>query len=543
MKDTPLFKILVAAPFCRWKDSSFLQQMPVIIRGRQELDEALDALSPSIFLRLPSHLPQGAAGREVEAVFRRLKDFRPSSLIENCPVLKELAEARKFLAESAHKGLNGSEIRRMFSQRWPDLSISWPSRQTGGHRKGAGSSGDISGAVSAILDQVALPESQDTGGGLSSGDSLLEVSEPMAQVERALTAVLQEIFRDPGFRRLEEAWRGLAFLLDGWKGCQEAEFYLVPSDIDGLDEALDHIAAFCLKSMPHMILYALDFDASAAHTALLQRMAALSETVIAPAIGGVSPRFFHIDSWDQLDGLSYLPNYLEAQHYGKFKALKSDTSARWFGLCCNRLLLRIPYGELNPARPVAFSEGLPLWGSPVWAAGALLGRSVELSGWPANFADWGRVYIEDCPVLEDEKGRVRPVEELIRHERLEQLLKCGLMTVMGGANQDVVFMAGETSLSGDSLAYAIMIGQVSHFLMDFKDDAASRGIRGREAGRKLLSSLVEWWERHGTPAPDEIDVEASDLPEGGGVHIRLKLRPQRSVIISRPDIVLELDLT
>ncbi len=547
MSESPLFRFLVAAPFCL-KGLEHSESAPLILNGPADLDEALSGLAPGIYFRLSDALPGGLAGREVDIRFNALRDFKPAGLMEACPLLADLVSARKLLAEAGHQGLRPGDIKRQIRQRWPWIELSWPDEGEGdmSGAAGTGSKGqaDVSSLVSSILDQVAIPDEGPGEASKAEGRDRPAALPPQTdQLDGLIRSVMSEIFSNSAFRQLEESWRGLFFLLKAWDFCEEVEFQLFCLDRQECDRSLDLLIEKSLGYLPQFIVFDLQLGASPLHFSLLERMAGLCEMVLAPGFTGISPAFFHLDSWHDLDNLSYIPNYLDSQQYAKWKALRSSPASRWLGACCNRFILRLPYGALNPARPIPFSEPEPLWGNPVWAVGALLGRSVELSGWPANFGDWGRVYLEDVAVMDDGSGRMLAVESLFRHERLEQLMKAGLMALSSPVNQDVLFVAGERAISGDSLAYSLMIGLVSHFLMEFKQRYRAEEIGGRqELSRLLLTDLVKWWEQHGTPAPDDVSVDVKE-GEGKGFHVKLVIRPQASVIMSRPDIILEFDLS
>jgi type VI secretion system ImpC/EvpB family protein len=112
----------------------------------------------------------------------------------------------------------------------------------------------------------------------------------------------------------------------------------------------------------------------------------------APMLAGVHPSFFDLESFSDLERPLDLSRTFEQLEYLKWRALRQTEDARFVGLTAPRVLMRLPYvDDGSRADEFRFKEDVEdpsrrqyLWGTAVYAFGAVLIRSFAESGWFAS---------------------------------------------------------------------------------------------------------------------------------------------------------------
>lgn len=346
------FKVLALGPF-RLQEEELWRHEPIRVE-KTNLDEVMGGLELSLEIPLPKNLsPSGG----LTIPLKRLKDFHPDRLIENNPFLKNILDTRRFIEEGKTKGLSEEEVYRHLKE-WPDLPIEIKLEPRKPEKISSTSPMD------EILKMVSIREE----GSLASH----EAQSLIAQIDSILQKILKRIFLDQNFRHLESTWRGLQFFAKQGGSGGEIKMDIVPVSFQTLEETVSHLMVALVEDLPSIVILDLPFDNSPRSLELLEKIAELSETLLVPTLCWITPKFFYLDTWQELRKLSFLPHYLEEPNFAKWRHLKETPPARWLAITCNRFLGRYPYGPDNQSGLIRFEESEDLWISPVWAVGVLL---------------------------------------------------------------------------------------------------------------------------------------------------------------------------
>jgi predicted component of type VI protein secretion system len=295
-------------------------------------------------------------------------------------------------------------------------------------------------------------------------------SQPFAtQINLLLDQILRQVFSDPDYRNLESTHQGLQFLMKQAKDDREILFEIVPVSIDSLEETLDRLTVSLIDNLPSLVILDLPFDSSPRSMELLEKVALFSETLLVPTLCWVSPKFLYLDQWEEMKRLPFLPHYIDEPAFAKWRRLRELSSSKWIALLCNRFLIRYPYGPENRPRLVQFDEPNYLWISPVWAAGGLLLQSILRTGWPTRFTDWQNIRLTDLAIHLIEGVRGIPTETSFSDERIDQLVRVGIVPLVSALNKDFAFIPRETTAGGSSLSYQLFLSRVTQFLFWCKD--------------------------------------------------------------------------
>lgn len=246
-------------------------------------------------------------------------------------------------------------------------------------------------------------------------------AELCAGIARLVSAQVDAVLHHPAFQRLEAGWRGLDWLAgeiarsareaEEEAGDTPAQVVLRVIDVTWAELCADVLDAVDLeRSVMFERVYVDEFDIpggrpygvllcdhALAHQAATGRptedMAALSAlsqvaaAAFSPFIASVSPRFLQVAGFRDLP--PDIRPLLGGAGHAAWEALRDQPDARFVALLLPRVLMRLPWA-LDGVRADGFryeedvsaEDGSGwLWGSPVYALGAVLARAFHHHGW------------------------------------------------------------------------------------------------------------------------------------------------------------------
>jgi len=360
----------------------------------------------------------------------------------------------------------------------------------------------------------------------------------LSQIDSILRQVMGEIFSQARVRELESVWTGLRFLLGSGGANGEVKLEIVPVLHETLKETLSNLMTKIALDPPDLLIFDLPFDSKPFSLELLEKIAQFSETLLAPAICWIDHNFFHLDSWEELKRLPYLPHYLEEPAFAKWRRLKEITPGRWMAVTCNRFLLRYPYGSDNRPRLVDFEENQQLWVSPVWAVGCLVGQSVVKTGWPTRFTNWQRVRIEGLALHQVAANKLVPTETSFSEDRIEQFIRGGIIPLVSSYNQDLAFTPYETTVAGTPLSYQLLVTRISRLLFWCKDNF-EQDMEPADLEKNLHRAFSLFWENTGHPAPENLEISAEKPDPDKPAMVRLTFEPSRQILSPKEAVELK----
>jgi hypothetical protein len=513
------FKILALAPFLGpghpvW-DKAPLDVDP------NDPDGVIAEFGPTCTVTLP---PVLYPDEHIELKFTRLKDFHPDNMVRNNAVLQNLSEAKDWIETAGRNHLSSDQINNRLA-RWPNLPNI---RIETAPPKTQSVSGD---SLDKILDMVALPDAHSD---LHSG-----TQSAARQIDSIMQKILKHIFSDLNFRRLEASWRGLHLLLRQVSATDtDIRIEIVPASVDSLNDTLAALTVEMINALPSLVLVDLAFDSSPRDLEFFEKIAQFSETLLVPAITWIRPEFFHIDSWQDIRSLAFLPHYLEEAPFARWQSLKKRPSAMWLTVACNRIAARFPYGKDNLPRRIPFEEKHPAWISPVWGLGALIGRSVIEMGWPTRFTDWQTIRLEGLALDTANPEKPLPVETNFDRDRIDQFIRGGIIPFAAVQGKDIAFVPDETTAAGISLSYQLFVSRITQLLLWCRDHFEN-GIKGADLEAELERAFKLLWETSGYSDPESLEILAGKPDPQGRIPIRIALKPSRQILASRDTVALD----
>jgi type VI secretion system protein ImpC len=297
------------------------------------------------------------------------------------------------------------------------------------------------------------------------------IDEFIAGIDQKLSVQMDAILHHPQVQKLESAWRSLKFLVDRTDFRENIKIEVLNVTKDELLEDFED-APEIPKSGLYKIAYTAeygqfggqpygnvvanyDFGPGPQDIKLLQYVAAVAAMSHAPFIAAAGPRFFGVDSFQELPNLKDLRSIFEGPQYTKWQSFRESEDARYVALTTPRFLLRLPYGEqtqpikaFNYEEKVSDSHERYLWGNTAFAFASRLTDSFAKYRWCSNIiGPMGGGTVEDLPLHQFESmGAIQtkiPTEVLISERREYELAEEGFvaLTMRKGSDNACFFSA------------------------------------------------------------------------------------------------------
>ena len=219
----------------------------------------------------------------------------------------------------------------------------------------------------------------------------------IAELDKKLSAQVNEILHHPDVQKLESAWRSLRFVVDRVDFRENIKLELLSVDKETLQSDLED-SPDLTKSGFYRIVYSneygvfggkpygvmnmnFDFSPGPQDIELLRKVGAVASMAHCPVLGNAGPQFFGDETFKNLPTLKDLKSIFEGPQYARWHGFRESEDARYIGLAMPRFLLRLPYGEKTvPVKSFNFAEDVVdhhdryLWGH---ASNALVTRIAD----------------------------------------------------------------------------------------------------------------------------------------------------------------------
>jgi type VI secretion system protein ImpC len=332
---------------------------------------------------------------------------------------------------------------------------------------------EVEYAVITLVEQALADAS------LIKTDVLDTIEEMIAQLDRKLSAQMNEIMHAPEFQQIESAWRGLKYLV--FQSETDAMLKLRVMNVSK-SELYRHLRQYPnaawdqsplfkkvyeqefgqLGGQPYGCLVG-DYYFSHLPTdvQLLRDLSRIAGSAHAPFFAAADSTLMGMDSWNELMNPRDLSKLFDTPEYAAWKSLRDSDDAKYVGLCLPRVLARLPYGaKTEPVDEFAFEEDTDghkgekyAWMNAAYAMAANINRAFKEYGWCARIRgvqSGGEV--EDLPshTFPTDDGGVDlkcPTEIAITDRREAELAKSGLIPLIHRKNTDRAAFIGAQSLA------------------------------------------------------------------------------------------------
>jgi type VI secretion system ImpC/EvpB family protein len=356
---------------------------------------------------------------------------------------------------------------------------------------------------------------------LTREDVLRLLAQDVARIDRLITGQVNAILHHPDFQRLEASWRGLRYLVQQvpedasvkvrvlhlpWKElCRDLEralefdqsqlFRKVYEEEFGTPGGQPFGVLLGDYELRHRVGPGSPTDDMRA----LARVSAVAAAAFAPFIAGAHPALLELDDFAELEQPLDLTRSFQSVNYLQWRTIRNSEDARFVGLTLPRVLMRLPYdGRRRRDDAFCFREDVErpdrsryLWGSAVYAFGAVLVRTFAECGWLASIhglpapGTLGGGLVTELPVAsfdtDPERVAPRPSTDVQLTDRLEKELgELGFIPLCHCPDTDLAVFAGAQSVQkpakydepsattnarlSSMLQYMLCVARFAHFL-------------------------------------------------------------------------------
>lgn len=420
------------------------------------IDDVIAAIKPSVTVAL-----SGPEQAHVPIEFRSLDDFHPDSLYRKLPLFRALDSAKQKLANARWK----PSAEPMESTKASEPAPASPPVEGGN-------------LLDAILSQQSSAPPPPAENGSSQWKSLSDrewnrmidriVSPHVSPVQdpRQLQAVkavdeeiaqkMRAILHDPGFQKVEAAWRALDFLLRRVETSTELSLHVVDFSYEDFLKDAAHLHKLLVQDAKGTIggkrwglvvgLY--QISPSQRELQALAKIASLASQARAPFLAGGAPLFVGAGAFEKQADPRQWKEKMEEASAGLWRDLRHNPESQWIGLAMPRFLLRLPYGKNTSSVDEFDFEELPgtpqhsdyLWGhAPVACACAMITGSLELTRMPAH------------TYQADGEAEMTPCAEMWFTDRaVERFVSSGVMGLASIKNSDSIRVLRLQSVNADN---------------------------------------------------------------------------------------------
>jgi type VI secretion system protein ImpC len=409
-----------------------------------------------------------------------------------------------------------------------------------------------------FLDQVVKP------GQVVSKDVETNVKHWIAEIDRKLSAQLNEVMHCPEFQKLEGTWRGMHYLVHQSETGEQLKIRALNATKQELQKDLEKAAEFDQSTLfkklyeeeygqlggsPYgMLIGDYEFGRNADDMSLIKQISQVAAAAHAPFVANAAAKMFGFDRFNELANPRDLAKIFSSVEYAPWKSFRESEDSRYVALTLPHVLARLPYGQ--DFRRVAefnfeeFVDGKDhdkyLWMGAAWAYGARVTNAFAKDGWFARTVGVeGGGKVEGLPVhtFPTDDGDVAmkcPTEIAISDRREFELSNLGFLPLLHCKDRDfAVFMGSQTaqqpkkyfdtaaSANADmsaKLHYLLCVSRFAHYLKVMARDKIGSFMEVTDCERWLN----EWIKNYVVSNPQNVgeDTKAQKPLSDAKVEVR-----------------------
>ncbi len=383
-----------------------------------------------------------------------------------------------------------------------------------------------------FLGQVVKP------GQVVSKDVEANIKYWIKEIDKKLSAQVNEILHHSEFQQLESTWRGLHYLVHQSETGESLKIRVLNVKkrevLKDLQKAVefDQSATFkkiyeeeygVLGGQPYgLIVGDYEFDRMPEDVEMLQKLSNVAAAAHAPFVAATAPGMFNMERFTELSAPRDLAKIFDSVEYAAWKSFRESEDSRYVALAMPHVLGRLPYGDkFRKVDEFAFEENVDgtnhdkyLWMNAAWAYATRITDAVSKFGWMARSRGVeGGGKVEGLPVhtFPTDEGGVAmkcPVEIAISDRREFELSNLGFLPLIHCKNRDYAAFMGAQScqkakkyFSADANANAelstkfnfiMCVSRFSHYLKVMARDKIGSFMETAECERWLNSWIQNY---------------------------------------------------
>lgn len=227
----------------------------------------------------------------------------------------------------------------------------------------------------------------------------------VAEIDRLVSAQMNEIMHQEEFQKLEGSWRGLHHLVKNSLTGPQLKIRVMSVNkkdlLKDFERALEFDQSTLFKKIyeeeygtfggaPYGALIGdFEFGNHPQDMALLESISQVAAAAHAPFLSAASPDLFGWDTFSEMTEVRDISKIFDRTEYMKWRSFRESEDSRYVGLTLPHVLGREPYGAATkPTETFMFEEDVDgtnhkkyLWSNAAYALGTRLTEAFSMHGW------------------------------------------------------------------------------------------------------------------------------------------------------------------
>ncbi len=402
-------------------------------------------------------------------------------------------------------------------------------------------------AITQFLDNVVKPDQ------VISKDVESSIKLWISEIDKSLSAQLNEIMHDADFQKLESTWRGLSYLVSQTETGESLKIRVLNITKKELGKDLEKAVEFdqsqlfkkiyeeeygTLGGQPYgMMMGDYEFGRSAEDVSMLEKLSGVAAAAHAPFVAGVSPKMLGMDGFTELSNPRDLTKIFETPDYAQWKSFRESADSRYIALAIPRVLSRLPYGEkFKPIDAFKYEEGVDgtnhnhyAWMNAAWTYAARCTDAFAKDGWFARTRGVeGGGKVEGLPVhtfTTDDGGMAMkcPTEIAITDRREFELSNLGFLPLVHCKGKDFAAYLGTQTCQkaktyfdaaatanadlSTKLNFMLITSRFAHYLKVMARDKIGSFMEVKDCGQWLNAWIKNYVISNPETAGDKLKAE------------------------------------
>ena len=407
----------------------------------------------------------------------------------------------------------------------------------------------------------------------------------IAEIDRLLSAQLNEIMHHEEFQKLEGSWRGLHHLVKNSLTGTMLKIRVMSATkkelLKDFERALEFDQSALFKKIYEdeygmfggapfgAIIGDYEFGNHPQDLALLESISGVAATAHAPFLSAASSEMFGWDEFHEMTEVRDISKIFDRTEYAKWRSFRESEDSRYVGLTLPHVLGRVPYGAATkPTETFNFEEDVDgtdhkkyLWSNAAYALGTRLTEAFSMHGWCVAIRGVeGGGLVDGLPThtFETDEGEVAmkcPTEVAITDRREKEFSDNGFIPLVHCKGTDyAAFFATQSANKAkkydtdsananarlsSQLQYIFAVSRFAHYLKSMMRDKIG-SFMSRQEAQIFLNRWISKYVLENDVAPAaqkakyplrEARVDVTEVPGKPGVY--------RAVAFLRPHFQLD----
>ena len=227
----------------------------------------------------------------------------------------------------------------------------------------------------------------------------------IAEIDRLISAQMNEIMHHEEFQKLEGSWRGVHHLVSNSLTGPMLKIRMMSVTkkdlLKDFERALEFDQSTLFKKVYEdeygmfggapfgALIGDFEFGNHPQDMALLEKISGVAAAAHAPFLSAASPDLFGWNEFGEMSDVRDVSKIFDRTEYAKWRSFRESEDSRFVGLTLPHVLMREPYGEATrPTESFRFEEDVDgrdhkkyLWGNAAYALGTRLTEAFSMYGW------------------------------------------------------------------------------------------------------------------------------------------------------------------